>query len=261
MARREITGLRTIVTGASSGIGRAIAVELARQGARLILTARREARLREICEEIRAAGGVCELLAGDITDPAARQAAIEATTTAYGGLDLLVNNAGVGAIGRFDEADPARLRRLMEVNFFAAVEMIRDCLPALKAGTTPMIVNVASILGQRGIPLHSEYCASKFALRGFSQSLRTELLRDGIDLLIVSPGTTETDFFDHLVEKKNEVPWKVSRGVPAERVARSTVKAIRKGKHEIIPSFKGKLLCFLNRASTLLVDRLMARYR
>ena len=94
----------------------------------------------------------------------------------YGGLDLLVNNAGIGAQGRFAEADPARLRQIMEVNFFAPAEMTRAALPLLKQGRRPMIVNIGSILGHRGIPGTSEYCASKFAVQGFSESLRAELV-------------------------------------------------------------------------------------
>lgn len=261
MARRRIRGLRAIITGASSGIGQAIARELASQGAQLVLLARREANLQKLCGEITTASGRALYVAGDVTDPVVRRRALDLAVAELGGVDLLINNAGIGALGRFEDASEDRLRQIMEVNFFAAVELVRLCLPTLKAGRTPMVVNVASILGQRGIPLHTEYCASKFALRGWSQALRTELLRDHIDLLIVSPGTTETEFFDSLVEKKATVPWRVSRGAPVDKVARSVVRAIRKGRHEIIPSMPGRMLVGLNRLSTALVDRLMARYR
>ena len=127
-----------------------------------------------------------------------RAKCIEAAQSKFGGLDILVNNAGVGAIGPFASADPQRVRRLMEVNFFALVEMTRTALPLLKQGRRPIIVNVSSILGRRGVPHNSEYAASKFAVHGFSESIRAEFASAGIDVLVVSPGTTDTEFFDQV---------------------------------------------------------------
>ena len=198
--KREIRGSRAIVTGASSGIGREVARELARQGAMVVLTARRQDRLQELAGQIAAEGGRAEFVAGDITDPAVRAAAIETARKSFGGLDILVNNAGVGALGPFDTAEPERVRRVMEVNFFALVEMTRLALPLLKEGRRPILVNVGSILGHRGVPHNSEYAASKFAVHGFSESVRAEWAALGIDVLVVSPGTTETEFFDKVIE-------------------------------------------------------------
>jgi len=260
MTKRRIEGSRAIVTGASSGIGRALAVELARAGARQVLVARREDRLRRLAAEIASAGGRVETVAGDVTDAKVRQKAIDAVTSAFGGLDVLVNNAGVGAMGLFEEADPQRVRRVMEVNFFALVEMVRLALPLLQRGTAPIIVNVSSILGHRGVPCSSEYSASKFAVQGFSESIRAELSRHGVDVLVVSPGTTETEFFDSVIEKTGAPKWPEHKPVSAAYVARQTVRAIRNGRHEIIPYNWGKVLCWLNRLSPTMIDRLMARY-
>jgi short-subunit dehydrogenase len=258
--RRDIDGTRAIVTGASSGIGREVARELARQGAKLIITARREDRLQELSRDITASGGVVQTVAGDIADPAVRTSAIELARSAYGGLDILVNNAGVGAMGLFEDADPQRVRRIMEVNFFALVEMTRLALPLLKQGNRPIIVNVSSILGRRGVPHNSEYAASKFAVHGFSESIRAELVRHGIDVLVVSPGTTETEFFDRVLEKTTAPKWPAHKAVTAAEVARQTVQAIRRGSHEIVPYRWGKVLLWLNRLSPRLVDWLMSRY-
>jgi len=261
MSRREIRGSRAIVTGASSGIGREIAWELARQGAQVVVVARREERLRELSERIAAAGGRAEAVVGDITDPQTRQRAIDTVHAAFGGLDVLVNNAGIGAIGPFDQANPQRLRAIMEVNFFALVEMTRLALPLLKQGNKPIVVNIASVLGHRAIANCSEYCASKFAVRGFSESLRTEWYRHGIDVLVVSPGTTESEFSDNLIERIGQRSSRRGpRAVSAAFVARQTVRAMRRGRHEIIPYTPGKLLCWLNRLSPRLVDELLARY-
>lgn len=259
MARRSRSS-RVLITGASSGIGRALAIELARTGSRLVLTARRKEVLDRVVEEVKTAGGEAVVVPGDITSRETRVAALLAAEQHFGGLDVLVNNAGVSAWGRFDEGGEERLRRIMEVNFFALAEMTRQALPLLSRGKRPLIVNIASILGHRGIPYQAEYCASKFAVRGFSEALRPELMRLGIDLLVVSPGTTESEFFDHLLEKKAEMPWGRQRGVPARYVARQIVKAIHSRRHEIVPSARGKLLVWLNRLCPRLVDAWLARY-
>ncbi len=260
MYKREIQGSRAIVTGASSGIGRALALELARNGAELVVVARREDRLRELARRIDAEGGRVEPVAGDITDPATRQKAIDTAVSSFGGLDILVNNAGIGAVGLFEDADPGRVRRIMEVNFFALVEMTRMALPLLKQGTNPIVVNVSSILGHRGVPHSSEYCASKFAVQGFSEAIRAEFSARKIDVLVVSPGTTETEFFDSVIQRTGEPSWPEHAPQSAAEVARQMVRAIRRGRHEIIPYRWGRILCWLNRLSPGLVDRLMARY-
>ncbi|MGO9115518.1 MAG: SDR family oxidoreductase [Thermoguttaceae bacterium] len=260
MARRKIEGSRAIVTGASSGIGRAIALELARKGGKVVCLARREDRLQAAAKEIESLGGRVAYVVGDVTDPAARARCIEAAQSHFGGLDILVNNAGVGAIGPFETADPQRVRRIMEVNFFALVEMTRTSLPLLKQGRQPIIVNVSSILGRRGVPYNSEYAASKFAVHGFSESIRAEFFAAGIDVLVVSPGTTDTEFFDQVIESKGGPKWPEHTAVTAETVARATVRAIRRGSHEITPYLWGRVLVLLNRISPWFVDKLMARY-
>jgi short-subunit dehydrogenase len=148
----------------------------------------------------------------------------------------------------------------MEVNLFALAEMTREALPLLKQGRQPLIVNIASILGHRGIPYAAEYCASKFAVRGFSESLRAELTPHGIGLLVVSPGTTDTEFFDHLIENRIQMPWAKQTPVPASLVAQRTLRAMRSSRHEIIPNFRGRLLIYLNRLAPRFLDRWMAGY-
>ncbi len=248
------------MTGASSGIGRAVSLQLAREGAKLLVVARRQDRLNQLAEEAAAVNGRIEILAGDITDEQTRRRAIEAVQSHFGGLDILINNAGIGALGRFEDNDPERLRAVFEVNFFALAEMTRLALPLLKNGTRPMLVNVGSILARRGTPCMSEYCASKFAVQGFSEAVRAEFSRYGIDVLVVNPGTTETEFFDGKYEHGVEPSWPRHKPTTAKRVAQAVVKAIRLGRHEIIPYNKGRILCWLNRLSPSLMDRIMARY-
>lgn len=258
--KRDLKNRRAIITGASSGIGRETAFELVRHGVGVVVVARREDRLRELVDQIAALGGKVEPVVGDITDPEIRQRALDAAQSKLGGLDILVNNAGIGAMGLFESADPQRVRRIMEVNFFALVEMTRLALPLLKQGVTPMVVNVSSILGHRGTPHNSEYSASKFAVQGFSESIRAEFTRLGIDVLVISPGTTETEFFDRAIEKTTEPNWPKHKPITASAVAKQIVRAMRAGRHEIIPYRWGRVLCWLNRLSPRLVDGLMARY-
>ncbi len=260
MAHRSIKGARSIITGASGGIGRAIAIELARQGARLVLLARRADQLQAVAAEIAALGGRAETVAGDVTDPAARRAAFDCAREQFDGLDVLVNNAGIGALGRFDEADPGRLRRLFDVNLFAAADFIREALPLLKQGNRPIVVNVGSILGHFATPRNAEYCATKFALRGLTDALRAEFSKIGIDVLLVSPGTTETEFFEHVVERTSNPQWREQRGVSAESVARATVRAIRRGAVEIIPNARGRFMVRLSRLVPGLLRKILARY-
>jgi short-subunit dehydrogenase len=260
MAYRNLSGRRALVTGASSGIGRALSIELARRGADIVLLARREDRLAEVAAEICRLGRRAVPVVGDVTDPAARRRALDSSRGELGGLDILVNNAGIGAHGRFADADPARLRPIFEVNFFAPVELIREAVPLLRDGRQSIVVNVGSILGLRGAPHKSEYSASKFALHGFSEAIRPELAQLGIDVLVVAAGPTDTEHFETLLEERGEMPWGNPPRKPAEIVARSVVRSIERGRHEVITHWTGWMWVFLNRLSPRLVDRIMARF-
>jgi len=260
MPRRELSGARAILSGASSGIGRALAIEMARAGVAQVLVARRADRLAELAGHVASLGGKVEIVAGDVTDPLVRRRALDAAKERFGGLDILVNNAGVGATGRFEQSDEDRLRRVFEVNFFALAELTRLALPELKRGVRPLLVNVSSILGHRGTPWNSEYCASKFAVHALSEALRAELAAEGVDVLIVSPGTTETEFFATPMMKPAETRWPTHAPVSAEYVARRIVAAMRRGRHEIIPFTLGRVMVYLNRLSPRFMDWVMARY-
>jgi short-subunit dehydrogenase len=259
MAKRQLKDRRALITGASSGIGRAIALELARHGVDCVLVARREDRLSEVANEIVRGGRRAICIAGDITDPTLRQHALDAARDELGGLDILVNNAGIAAHGRFADADPARLRPIMEVNFFAPVELIRAALPLLRNGRQAIVVNIGSILGECAAPHKSEYSASKFALHGFSEAVRPELARLGIGVLVVAPGPTASEHFDVLVEDQG-LPWRKPRRMPAEQVARQVVRAMERGRHTLVTGWPSRLWLLLNRLAPWLVGRIMARY-
>lgn len=291
MPRRwQPDGAVAIVTGASSGIGRCLCELLLEQGCHVVAVARRADRLANLKDFVRdrtAEGrpGALFPVAGDVTAEATLLRALETATRVRGGaFDLLVNNAGIGAIGPFVEASPERLRRVMEVNFFAPAEWTRRCVPALRLGRAPVICNISSVLGHRAVPGKSEYCASKFALHGLSDSIRAELRRDGIQVTLVSPSTTKSEFFDVALDNRgsprNEIADEPQErgdgqadsgrrpggdhgprrwlGWPPRRVARAALAAIRKRRDEVILSAGGKLLVYADRLSPPAVNALLA---
>ncbi|GAB4141499.1 MAG: SDR family NAD(P)-dependent oxidoreductase [Thermogutta sp.] len=260
MARRNLDGSRGLITGASSGIGRALAEELIRRHCRVVVAARRAERLEELARLGEKYGTEVIVFAGDMSTPEARRQLVAHAHERLGALDFLVNNAGMGALGRFEEMPPERLREVMELNFFGLVELTYAALPLLRNGNRPIIVNVSSILGHRGIPWRSYYCASKFAVQGFSESIRAELSRHGIDVLVVSPGRTKTELFDGPLERGTEPAWPEPKPVSPQYVARKIVQAMKRGKAEIIPHVWGKGMVLLSRFCPRLMDRILKRY-
>jgi short-subunit dehydrogenase len=259
MTRRRLAGARLLITGASQGIGKAVAEAAAARGARVLAAARSESLLRQLAEQVRAQGGTLETVTADVTSPEDRQRMVDAAVHYFGGLDILVNNAGIGATGHFAEASADRLRKIMEVNFFGTTEMTRAFLPLLRRGVRPALVNISSIVGKRAIPARSEYSASKFALQGFSEALRAELAKDGIDVIVVCPGLTQSNFSRNMLEQKARMPVDHMRGMTAEKVAVATLRAIEQGRAEVCLTLQGKLIVLVSRFLPRLADRIVAR--
>lgn len=256
--RFDPAGAVAIVTGASSGIGRCLCELLCDRGATVVGVARREDRLLEIAS--RKTVGRFVPFAGDITITSVRTGAVKlASELRDGSIDLLVNNAGIGAIGPFADASPDRLRQIMEVNFFAPLELIRESIPHLHRGRHPVICNLSSVLGHRAVPDKSEYCASKFAMHGFSDSLRAELAADGIQVTLVSPSTTDSEFFDSLVDTPaGQTSNSIGRWSP-ERVARATMAAIVARCSEAILSLGGKALVYGDRIAPSIMNTVLRK--
>jgi len=263
----NIKNSRLLLTGASSGIGRALALQFAEEGADLVLTARREYLLAELKEEIlywskSKVNVFC--VPGDITDIAVQKRCIETASENLGGLDALIHNAGVGATALIEATSDDLARRLMEVNYFSALSLTRLAIPLLRektSGQVPMIVFLSSVVGFRGVPHYGAYGAAKFAVTGLSESLRAELSGDGIDVLLVSPGTTKTEFFDSLLESSSKPNMPNHNMVSPESVAQKIIAAMKRRKKRIIPYFQAQVLYYLNRALPGLTDRIMSWYK
>jgi short-subunit dehydrogenase len=170
----------------------------------------------------------------DITVAADRQRSLDAVLSRFGGLDVLINNAGVGSWGHFAGGTEAVLRQVMEVNFFAAAELIRLAIPALTDGRQPAVLNIASMCGRRGIPAWSEYSASKFALCGLTEALRGELARFEVDVLLVVPGLTRSDLARHLLRSEGRYPIPYEQGMPPDDVAAAALDALRRNRTETV---------------------------
>lgn len=257
--RRSLAGARVVLTGASGGIGRCLAAGAAARGARLLLSGRKESILNEIAAPLRSRGCDVATVAGDLTNPADMKALIQAAGERLGGLDVLINNAGVSSFGHFVTSSEAILREIMEVNFFAPAELMRLAAPLLRRGNRPAIVNVSSMCARRGVPAWSEYSASKFALAGLTEALRAEFARFDIDVLLVVPGLTQTDFASHSLRCDGRMQINFAGGMPPESVADSILRGLEKGKSEIVLGREARWLLRVNRFLPRLVDRLMAR--
>jgi short-subunit dehydrogenase len=259
MSRRPISGSRILITGASQGIGKALTVLAVQRGAWVLAVARSQDLLDQLATEVQGASGVLEIIKADITRPDDRQRIVEKAQESFSGLDVLINNAGIGATGHFAEGNPEHLRAIMEVNFFGTTEMTRVCLPLLKQGRHPAIVNVSSIAAKRGIPARSEYSASKFAVQGFSEALRAEMVRFGIDVIVVCPGLTQTNFSQNMLQQTARMKVDHMRGMTPEAVADATLRALAQGRREVVLTAQGKLLSLVSRFLPGLADRIAAK--
>jgi short-subunit dehydrogenase len=189
-------GLTALVTGASSGIGRALALRLAGRGARLALLARREAELAVVAAAVRQAGGEALVLPCDLGDRGRIEAACARALESLGSVDLLVNNAGYGGHRLFLEWDADDMERVMRVNYLGSLHVTRCLLPAMAERRRGWIVFVSSVAGRIGTPGESAYAASKFALTGLAEALSVEVEDAGVHVLTVFPGVIDTPFFD-----------------------------------------------------------------
>jgi short-subunit dehydrogenase len=250
---RQLNGRSILVTGASRGIGRRVAERLAKAGAHLTVTARSEDELVKLVADIRAAGGMVQAVPADLTDPDQRQRVVSAAVETFGGLDVLLNCAGIASFGEFASSTPEIYRRVMEVNFFVPAELIRLCQPHLLASATagrqPAVLNLASICGRAGIPSLPEHCSSKHALVGLTEALRAEFARYDIDVLLVLPGLVKSDDLNrHLIRNEGKVYLDFDGAQKADEVADAVVTSLRHNTRERAVGFVSWWLWFGRRA-------------
>lgn len=253
----KIQGCRTLLTGAGSGIGRSLALELARRGARLALVGRNEARLASLTGEIVDAGGDAIALPHDLLKLEGHTPLIHSVVTRLGGLDLLINNAGVAGFGEFSRQSPADIVNLVNTNIVAPILLTQAALPVMPGSGKSRIVNVGSILGSIGFPHFAAYSASKFALRGFSEALRRELSESGIGVTYVAPRTTRTDFNSSAVYELSSADGAAVDDPAA--VAAIIVDAVINNRDDVYIGWPEKLAVRLNALWPRLVSKVIGK--
>jgi NADP-dependent 3-hydroxy acid dehydrogenase YdfG len=246
--RRHLSNKVAIVTGASSGIGRATALALAREGAHVTLAARTEAALQEVAQTIQALGQEALVVPTDVTQQAQVEQLIAWTIERWSRVDILVANAGQYVRRRVVEMRAADLERSMAVNFYGAVYGVLAVLPHMLARGSGHLVFVNSLDGKRGLPSEAPYVAAKFALSGFGESMRQELWGSGIHVTTIFPGRIDTPLIDNL-----KVP-PISPKFPPEMVARAVLRGIHRRKVEVIVPGFYTLLVLINILSPRLTD-------
>jgi NAD(P)-dependent dehydrogenase (short-subunit alcohol dehydrogenase family) len=252
VAIRGIRGKTAVVTGATSGIGLETARAFVRQGANVVVAGRRQERLDEFVQE---AGRSAHAIRTDVSDYAQCQALIKEAKKAFGSVDILVNNAGSGMSAKFEDQSLEDFRRLMDVNFWGAVHCCKAALPVMKQQARGgVIINVSSILGKRGIPFETAYCASKFALAGFSEALRTELMTTKVDVSTIFPGLVETEFFGAMQNDAGLQMPPLVRGFPAAGLAMAIVQTARFPQPEVVLAMDAQFINFMNRVAPWAVD-------
>ena len=259
----KLRGLRALVTGASSGIGEAAAYRFAREGGRLALLARREANLQRVASRVHDLGGEALVLVADVASREAVAESVARAEDAFDGLDVLVNNAGFGIYAYLENVLEEDLRRVFEVNTFGALYAIQAVLPGMKKRGKGVIVNVSSIVGKRALPMTGAYGATKFALQALSESLRLELKDTGVEISVVCPGYTDTEFSEATISYGS---YGVTRGKPrrkamsAEEVAEVIWNCARRPRREVVLTRAGKFIVTLNRFFPGAADWILSRY-
>ncbi len=246
-------GKRALITGASGGIGAAIARRLAREGIRVALTARRVERLEALADEIEAAGGEALPLPADLSRGEEREALVRRLKARWGSADILINNAGFGYGAPFERADWAQMEAMLAVNVDAVVHLSRLLLPDMLARREGWIVNIASIAGDIPGPPLSLYCATKAMVQALSEALYREVRHRGVHVATVNPGPVATEFWA-VASGWEERRWR-RFGVSAERVAEATWWAIHRRRHRVYVPWTARFIRWLNLLGHPLVDR------
>lgn len=251
----DFAGKTVVVTGASSGIGKETALAFAQRAAKVILVARDKKRLEEARKLVEEKGGQGLLIECDVSDYAQVKKACTAIKKKFGEIDVLVNNAGFGLYRPFAQQDVSEVESMMRTNFFGTVYFTKELLPAMNEGSH--IVNVGSMAGKMAFPNYAGYCASKFAVSGFTESIYHELMGSGIGVHLICPIGTKTSFFDN--ESFEGHPHRIhyDKMMEASEIAGMILDAIGKNRLETIPTLREKIALLLKANAPWLYHRIM----
>ncbi len=251
---------KVLITGASAGIGEAVAYAFAEEGCELFLVARRSKRLEQVANQCRRRGAPRAVWASyDLSQPGRGTALVDDCRRHLQGLDVVVSNAGYGVVGPVVEIPPEAVARIWQVNFQSGYETVYAALPRLIEQKSGHIVLVSSVIGRRAMPYSSAYCVTKFAQAALAESLWGELKGSGVGVSLICPGFTATEFHEAATRTESaQVASRPFRPDTADSVARSILEAVRRQRREVHLTGLGRLLIGLNRLSPALTARITA---
>lgn len=246
-----------VITGASTGIGKTYANAFAKLGANLVITARSTEKLLELSEELQEKYNIKVLpITCDVSDEESVKNMISKSLEYFNHIDILINNAGVGSYGYFNDADLKDMRQIMEINYWGMVYCTKYVLPSMIEKGQGKIINVSSVLGKIAIPTMAVYSSSKFAMNGFSNGLRGEVKKYGIDVLVICPTSTKTQFVSNSFDSdKFKLGNKL--GMTAERVAKETINAILDNKREHVLGLGENIGVLVNDLAPSIISKVM----
>lgn len=249
-----------IITGGSSGIGLACAEAFGAAGARIVITGRNSRRLEEAASGLRNKNIQIHTIEADAALEADNRRMAEEVIAMYGRIDILVNNAGISMRALFEDLQLDVFRQVMDINFYGTVYATKFCLPHILA-TKGSIIGVSSINGYRGTPARTAYTASKYAMQGFMEALRTEVMKRGVHIMIACPGFTASNIRNAALtadgSQQGESPRDEDKMMSAEEVAQAILQATRKRKRDLVLTTEGKLAVFLNKWVPGLMDKIV----
>ncbi|MES2733403.1 MAG: SDR family oxidoreductase [Bacteroidota bacterium] len=249
-----------IITGASSGIGKACAEAFGKAGAKIVITGRRADALKLVADDLTALGIDNLPLIADVSVEADNEKVMQQTIARYGQIDVLINNAGITMRALFQDADLSVIRKVMDTNFYGTVYATKYALPYLLQ-TKGSIVGISSIAGYRGLPVRCGYSASKFAMQGFLEALRTEMLHKGVHVLVACPGFTTSNIRQVALVGDGSVGGETVRAedkmMSAEEVAQHILRATIHRKRDLILTMQGKMTVFLNKWFPGFMDKMV----
>ena len=252
-----------LITGASSGIGQATALALAKRGYAVGLLARRAERLEEVAQACGQAGGEGLVLPGDVAQRDQVDQAVARTVERFGRLDVMVNNAGYGVFASVMDLEEKDLRRVFEVNFYGVWYGTVAAARVMAAQRSGHIFNISSVIGKRGTPFHGAYCATKFAVGGLTESARVELRPLGVHVTLVCPAMTRTEFFNQgsMARRAGRAFSRFNRQMDPEPIGEAIARTAGRRKPEMVFTLGGKLLALISALSPRVADGMMEMYR
>ncbi len=256
----EMKNKTVLITGASSGIGKACAEAFAKRGANIVISGRNKENIEQAAEKLRKTGAQILSVAGDVSKESDCKLLIEKTIEKFGGIDILINNAGISMRALFKDLDLDVIKRVMDINFWGTVYCTKYALPYLLK-TKGSVVGISSIAGYNGLPGRTGYSASKFAMQGFLDALRIENLKTGLHVLVACPGYTASNVRNAALvadgSSQGDSPRDEGKMMTAEEVAKEIVSAVEKRKRTIVLTTQGKLAVWMNKFFPSLTDKLV----